>query len=171
MAMNQSTVETGFAGVRREAARDYRTELVPVINHLIRICKDGEYGFRTAAVDVKSPACANLFATYAQQRAQFAYELQNVVRKLGFQPAIDGSIVGLIHREWIDLRSKFVGKRNMHTVLEECERGEDSAVKAYAVALRFPLGNEIAEIVDRQFNAIKTAHENIRSLRDMRHGD
>ena len=41
---------------------------IPVLNRLISICKDGYFGFLTAANDVGTPACRTLFLTYAEQR-------------------------------------------------------------------------------------------------------
>ena len=146
---------------------DVTKNTIPVLNRLISICKDGQFGFLTAANDVKTPACKSLFLTYARQREQFAAELQNVVLRFGAEPETDGSITGLIHREWIDLKSKLT-QRNMTSVVEECERGEDTAVKAYAEALRFALGPDVTPIVQRHYAAIKTAHDNVRSLRHLR---
>jgi uncharacterized protein (TIGR02284 family) len=145
-------------------------ETIPVLNHLITVCKDGELGFRSAAEDVGSPACRDLFFTYAQQRAQFVAELQNAVRKLGAQPEEDGSITGLLHREWMDVRSRFA-RQNMNAVISEVERGEDVAMRAYRDALRLLLTEEARELLTRQFEAVRTAHENVRSLRDIRRGD
>jgi uncharacterized protein (TIGR02284 family) len=140
---------------------------IPVLNRLISICKDGYYGFRTAANDVRTPACRTLFLTYAEQRAAFASELQDAVRALGAEPETEGSITGLLHREWIDLKAR-ITERNMSSIVEECERGEDTAVKAYAEAMRFALGDEVIPIVQRHYASIKAAHDNIRTLRASR---
>ena len=146
---------------------DVTKNTIPVLNRLISICKDGQYGFLTASNDVMTPACKTLFQTYARQRAEFAAELQNIVSRLGADPETDGSITGLIHREWMDIKAK-ITERNMTSIVEECERGEDTAVKAYAEALKFDLGPDVTPVVQRHYAAIKTAHDNIRSLRNMR---
>ena len=146
---------------------DVTKNTIPVLNRLISICKDGQYGFLTATNDVKTPACKTLFQTYARQRAEFAAELQNIVSRLGAEPETEGSITGLIHREWMDIKAK-ITERNMTSIVEECERGEDTAVKAYAEALKFALGPDVTPVVERHYTAIKTAHDNIRTLRNMR---
>lgn len=152
------------------ASGGHRDVVVPVLNHLIGICKDGEYGFRLAGEDVKAPACQNLFWTYAQQRTQFASELQALVRRFGLPAESDGSLVGGMHRRWLDLKAKVSSRRNMTSILEECARGEDAAEKAYEEALCEPLafGPEVLAVIRRQYAAVKIARANIRSLRDMR---
>jgi uncharacterized protein (TIGR02284 family) len=55
---------------------------------------------------------------------------------------------------------------NEHTVLEECERAEDSTVEAYDDALEKIVPADVASVVRRQYAAIQAAHNEIRNLRD-----
>jgi uncharacterized protein (TIGR02284 family) len=146
-------------------------EVVPVLNHLISICKDGQYGYRTAAADVKTPACKDLLAVYATQRAEMARELSGLVEELGLEPETEGSIAGRIHREWIDVTAALTGRRTLDAVLRECERGEATAVRAYQEATRRPLGARMGAVVKRHYEAIKAADANIRSLRELQRSD
>ena len=140
-------------------------EIVPVLDYLISICMDGYYGYRTAAADVSGPACRDLFTCYSVQRAEMAKELARLVAESGFEPDTHGSFIGLLHREWIDLKSSLTGLRSLDAVLAECARGEQTARKAYAEALRHPLGARAREVVERQHQMIETAYANIQSLR------
>jgi uncharacterized protein (TIGR02284 family) len=137
---------------------------IACLNNLIETCKDGQDGFRTAAEGVSRPDLKTLFNTFSQQRAQFGAELQNEVLRLGGDPEKTGSVAASLHRGWIDIKSAVTGKDD-NAVISECERGEDSAVKNYEEAARDEnLPANLREIVQRQYAAVKEAHDRIRSL-------
>lgn len=52
------------------------------------------------------------------------------------------------------------------TILEECERGEDSALEAYREAIKEPLPADVAAVVQKQYEGVKRNHDQIRSMRD-----
>src|SRR5918911_5383484 len=110
-------------------------DVISTLNNLIETCKDGQNGFQTAADGVKNGELKTLFLTYAQQRAQFAGELQAEVRRLGGDPETTASTVGALHRGWINLKAAITGE-DEGAIISECERGEDGAVRAYEDALR-----------------------------------
>lgn len=138
-------------------------EVTSTLNNLVETCKDGQNGFRTAAEGVKSSELIALFNTYSQQRGQFASELQNEVRILGGDPEKTGSTAAALHRGWINIKSTVTGE-DEGAVISECERGEDSAVKAYEEALQKDLPANVRATVEAQFAKVKEAHDRIRSL-------
>jgi uncharacterized protein (TIGR02284 family) len=138
-------------------------EVISTLNNLVETCKDGQNGFRTAAEGVKNSELTALFNTYSQQRGQFASELQNEVRSLGGDPEKTGSTAAALHRGWINIKSTVTGE-DEGAVISECERGEDSAVKAYEEALQEDLPANVRAIVETQFAKVKEAHDRIRSL-------
>lgn len=140
-------------------------DTISTLNGLIEVCKDGENGFRTAAEGVKTADYRTLFSTYAQQRAQFASELQAEVRRLGGDPEKTGSIAASLHRGWINIKSTVTGE-DEGAVLAECERGEDSAVSNYQDAMKANLPADVNTVVQRQYAQIKEAHDRVRALRD-----
>ena len=79
-------------------------EVISTLNNLVETCKDGQNGFRTAAEGIKNPELTTLFNTYSQQRARFAAELQNEVRRLGGDPEETGSTAAVLHRGWINIK-------------------------------------------------------------------
>lgn len=137
--------------------------VISTLNNLIETCKDGENGFRAAADGVKNSELKTLFLTYSQQRAQFAAELQGEVRTLGGDPENTGSVAATLHRGWINIKSTVTGE-DEGAVIAECERGEDSAVRNYQDALNESLPANVQSIVERQFVAVKEAHDRIRGL-------
>lgn len=137
---------------------------ISVLNNLIETCKDGQNGFQTAAEGAKRSDLKTLFHTYAQQRAQFAAELQNEVRRLGGDPEKTGSVAASLHRGWIDIKSAVTGQDD-NAIISECERGEDSAVRNYKDALDDQdLPANLRDIVQRQYAQVKEAHDRVRSL-------
>lgn len=137
--------------------------VISTLNNLIETCKDGENGFRTAAEGVKKGELRTLFNTYAQQRAQFAAELQTEVRQFGGDPEKSGSVAAALHRGWINIKSAVTGE-DEGAIISECERGEDSAVKNYQEALKEDIPQNVREIIERQFTEVKQAHDRIRAL-------
>jgi uncharacterized protein (TIGR02284 family) len=141
-------------------------EIVSTINSLIETLKDGQEGFKQAAQAVKDSELKSLFNEFSLQRAKFAGELQSEVINLGeSQPETDSSASGALHRAWINIKSA-ISSGDDHAILAECERGEDSAVGEYQEAMEAEINSPIRVIIDRQYRAVKTAHDRIKSLRD-----
>lgn len=141
------------------------SDVVSTLNELIETCKDGQEGFKQAADGVERSDLKSLFFEFSQQRAHFAGELQELVQKLGEKPETSGSTAGALHRGWINIKSAVTGK-DEKAVLNECERGEDSAKNTYKDALENPLPNYIAEVVRNQYESIQMAHDRVKALRD-----
>jgi uncharacterized protein (TIGR02284 family) len=133
------------------------------LNRLIRAGIDGENGFLSAAGSVSDANLQRLFESYSQQRAEFAAELQEELGRYATEPAKPGHAEVALHRGLMDVQASVVGKDD-GTIISECERGEDAAVKAYETALNSPLPSEVRSIVERQLGRIKEAHDQIRSL-------
>lgn len=135
------------------------------VHDVISINRDAEQGFRGAAQAVNDPAIREMFAQYAAQRAQFAVELQDAVRALGFEVIDPQGLGGMLHASWMSLKG-ILTRHDAHAILVEVEKGEDSSLKTYRVALSKTLTPEIAAIMQRQFGEIELAHDRIRALRD-----
>jgi uncharacterized protein (TIGR02284 family) len=140
-------------------------DVISTLNGLIEICRDGQEGFREAAESVNSSDIKTFFVQNSQQRAQFVGELQSLVRGLGGDPENSGSTLGAIHRGWIDLKTAIAGN-DEKAVLNECERGEDAAKKAYKEALEMNLPSNVQQTLQSQYDAVMEAHNNVKALRD-----
>ena len=148
-----------------EATATTNDDVISTLNNLIETCKDGQNGFQEAAESVERSDLKSIFYEYSQQRAQFAGELQSLVRELGGEPQTSGSTAAMLHRRWIDVKSAITGKDDT-SILNECERGEDSAKANYKDALQAALPANVAEVVQRQYSAVQEAHDRVKSLRD-----
>lgn len=143
------------------------TDIAPVLKSLIETCRDGQEGFRSAAESLKHDERLRTFLfSCADQRARFAKELEAESQKLG-EPyhSRNGSISGSLHRGWIHLKGT-LSSNDPHSILAECERGEDSAVKEYKEALAAGLPALLHGVIERQYREIQIVHHSVREARD-----
>ena len=141
-------------------------DLLHLLTDLLQTIKDGEEGFETAAQDVDSKNLRDLFTRLSLERAAFRRELQKLAQELqGYQPDVGGSLVGAAHRGWIELRA-VVATQNEAAILDECERGEDSAVAAFKKALSEELPEHVRVVIAEESKKIGASHDLVRDLRD-----
>ena len=141
------------------------TDTASILNDLIKISKDGEQGFRAAAEDTSSHDLKNIFMERADGCSQAIQELQQQVAAMNVEPTSSGSLLGALHRGWLNLKSSLTGRDN-HAILEECERGEDVAKAAYSKALNQNLPENIRTLVQHQYEGVLKNHNLIKGLRD-----
>lgn len=144
---------------------DTNDKAISVLNELIETCKDGAKGFESAAEKADSAELKSLFSKYSAQRASFAADLDGQVVSLRGKPAESGHVAAVAHRGWIDIKTAFTGNDDK-ALLNECERGEDYAKKAYMDALKEDLPSDARAIVQRQSVEVKAAHDKVRDLRN-----
>lgn len=146
-------------------------DTIDVLNDLIEYSKDGEKGFKTSAEDVKNPQLKAFFVQRASECATAAAELQSEVRRLGGDPETSTSISGDLHRGWVNLKSMVTGK-DEEAVLNEVERGEDHALKAYKEAREklVKLGRSVNDLsyalVEKQLQGVQRNHDQVKALRN-----
>ncbi len=139
-------------------------EAIPVLNNLIEICKDGENGFHLASEAIQSNPLKVLFENYSQQRRQMAQELQSVVTERGGSAEVTGHLAGALHRGWINIRTAVIQHEDS-VIVEECERGEDVAKKAYETALEaLSSSDPDRSLIRRQYEAVLQTHDEVRKL-------
>ncbi|ADJ62709.1 MULTISPECIES: PA2169 family four-helix-bundle protein [Herbaspirillum] len=141
--------------------------LISTLNDLIQISMDGEKGFRACADDAQERYIPykDTFMARATECAQTVLDLQDLVRRLGGEPASHSTLGGALHRQWVNLKSAITG-RDDESILEECERGEDAAVNAYRKALSEDLPTDIRLLIERQYQGVLANHDKVKSLRN-----
>jgi len=96
-------------------------------------------------------------------------ELQSEVRALGGDPETSSSVSGTLHRAWVDLKSTLTGKDDT-AILNEVERGEDVALKAYkearSKAVEKNLPATVQSLIDKQLQGVQANHDKVKALRD-----
>jgi len=141
-----------------------------LLNELVETLKDGQKGYAEAMVDVKDADLKSTFKDLAAQRSSYLNELEDQMFKLDLKvdtnEGAQGSITGAVHRAWIDLKSAVTG-HDRHSILAECERGEDYAKKAYQTALAAQdLPSGVKSVIEKQYQGVQQAHYQIKALRD-----
>lgn len=137
-----------------------------LLNELLETLKDGEKGYSEAVTDVEDHDLKEVFKKYALQRDGYLTELEDQMHQLNLKAEEESSITGTIHRAFINLKSAITSK-SRHSILAECERGEDYAVKAYETALKAEgLPGQLKSIIEKQYAGIKQGHDEIKALRD-----
>ena len=143
-----------------------RDDVISTLNNLITTSKDGEGGFRTCAENVKNPTLKAFFEQKAERCHEGAVQLQQIVREMGGDPETSGSMSAAMHRFWLNIRGAISGMDD-HAILDECERGEDSAKAAYEDALKEDLPGDVRRVVENQYREVKTNHDRIKELRNV----
>jgi uncharacterized protein (TIGR02284 family) len=143
-------------------------DIIDTLNNLIETCKDGEYGFRSCAEHVRKEELRRFFDDRSRECADAAAELQRMVVQTGGKAADaedSGSASGAVHRGWVALKGKLSGYSE-RAILEECERGEDTALERYREALEEPLPALLRSQIEKQYEGVKRNHARVRQLRD-----
>lgn len=141
---------------------------VAVLNDLIQINNDRADGFERAAKDLKDENVdlKAVFDKFSAGSRKNVTELAGLVGKNGENPDTGNTILGSLHRAWIEIKASFGGD-DRHSILQECERGEDAIKKAYRDALQEnDLGSEVRETLLSQQTEINASHDVIKGLRD-----
>ncbi|MDP9902784.1 ferritin-like domain-containing protein [Variovorax ginsengisoli] len=141
-------------------------QVVSVLNDLLENARDGEYGFKTCAEQVETAGAKQLFAARAQGCAEAGRELEGLIVQYGGEPASGGTAAGALHRGWVQVKGA-VGADSELSILESCEKGEDTAIARYRKALKEDgLPADVRAVIERQAAGAQTNHDQIRDLRN-----
>lgn len=140
-----------------------------VTTDLIETLEDGKKGFTSAAeklADTNRADLAPKFREFAEQRATFSAELEQLAANYGDDIDEDGSVVAAVHRGWMSLKDALSGS-DPDGVLDAAEQGEDHAIKEYEKALaEDDISAGLRTVVQRQFTDVKAAHLQVKAMRD-----
>lgn len=149
-----------------ETRANLEPETLERIRDLVRINVDSEKGFLNAAERLNNPALENQFRRHAEERRRNAVELRTIVEMNDAEAEDFGSIVGRVHRWWIDLRAA-VSSHDERAMLREAVRGEATIKAVYEEVLKDTAGSAINDLLLRQYRGIKEVHNQIRLLSDL----
>ena len=83
---------------------------ITILNTLTTTLIDSTNGYRDAAAHTESTRFQELFRTFAEERSQVVETLRSEVRRLGGDPADDGSFLGRTHQRFLDLKAALTGR-------------------------------------------------------------
>lgn len=133
------------------------------LQDLIQVNIDSRDGLAEAAVKVEDATLAATMEQLALERNDQVSELRTLVGANSKDPQNKGSVAAAAHRAWMDLRAALGG--GPHAILSEAERGEDHIKSVYEKALE-EAEPAVADVIGRQYAAVKKAHDRIAALRD-----
>jgi uncharacterized protein (TIGR02284 family) len=143
-------------------------ETIEILNDLIQINNDRIRGYQRAIEELKddNDDLKTLFAVFIDQSRQNIMILGKEVQTFGGDMATGTTGSGKIYRAWMDVKAVFTG-HDRHTVLENCEFGEDAALKAYHTALqKEDLPEYLKEMITEQHQLLLKSHNQVKALRD-----
>lgn len=140
-------------------------ELIDTLNTLIETSRDGDKGFTACADDAKDASLRAYFTVCATRCRQSVPPLEELVTRHGGTPEQLGSILGSMNRAWLNLRAAISSNSDL-AVLEECERAEDVALRAYRLALEQELPADARAVVKVQLDGVQENHDRVRAMRD-----
>lgn len=108
----------------------YSEEISNKLNELLVKNYDAEKGYLNAVENVDSDRLKLFFKRRALERSGFAKELRTEILQYGEIPEDTGSFKGIMHRNWMSLKSTF-SSNNEEAILEEAIRGEKASLEDY----------------------------------------
>jgi len=134
------------------------------LNYLLQTCVDGQDGYQLASDSVKDSELKTTLASYAAQRVRFGQELKVFLDDIAEPPLEEPTLTGALHNGWINLKA-IIKDGDELAILQECVRGETSAVERYRDAMS---GNDVPQtaqsVVQRQAREIMDAHDQMELL-------
>lgn len=143
-------------------------ETIEVLNDLIQINNDRIEGYEKALKELRAEDAdlKALFSSMISESHEIRLALGTEVNALGGDMDNTTTTSGKIYRAWMDVKAVFTGY-DRHTVLSNCEAGEDAAQRAYRTALEDEeLPAYLREMVQEQQMTLKASHDQIKALRD-----
>ncbi|SFW33665.1 PA2169 family four-helix-bundle protein [Chitinophaga sancti] len=143
-------------------------ETIEILNDLVQINNDRIDGYEKALGELKEEDTdlRALFSSMISESHEIRLALGTEVNALGGDMETSTTTSGKIYRAWMDVKALFTG-HDRHTVLANCERGEDAAQKAYNTALEDEeLPAYLREMVSEQQQTLRRSHDQIKALRD-----
>lgn len=140
-----------------------------ILEDLVETLEDGREGFQKAAErlgDDGFPDLAQRMTQFSDQRARLSAELREIGLTEGIELESQGTVTGAMHRGWISLKDALTGD-SPHAVLAAAETGEDHAVTEFEKALQDQdLPVDWRPVITAQADAVRSAHDEVRALRD-----
>lgn len=142
---------------------------ISALNDLIKINNDRIAGYQKALESIDETGLNLLFNEYIDQSKNYVSELREYIHVLGGHPADGTTLSGKFYHAWMDVKATFMNK-DKHSILADCEHGEDIAKKAYRKALDDKEliweDERVVSILNNHLDGLRIAHDTIKALRD-----
>ena len=142
--------------------------LLTALNELIEINHSRINGYRKASEEIDGGDLKGLFQGMVNESEHFADDLATHVEKFGGDPVSGSTFTGKIHQVWLDFKAA-ISSNNRETILSSCEFGDQTAVKAYDVALeldKVQASPDFMSLLHSQRSSIQESLKVIQSLKN-----
>jgi uncharacterized protein (TIGR02284 family) len=143
-------------------------EIVEILNDLVMINNDRISGYQRAIKELTPDDgdLKSLFDGMIIESQKMKSGLANEIQVLHGDVEKGSTEMGKIYRAWMDVKAVFTGE-SRHSILSNCEEGEDAAQKAYKKALDTEkLPAFLRDLLNQQLETLKDSHDEIRTLRN-----
>lgn len=141
-----------------------REEIINTLNDLLTRNFDAAKGYREAANDINELDIRTWLLRNAETRDKFISDLEKAILAGGGTPDRGSSLLGTLHRAWLDLKAD-ISQYDTATVLEECKRGEERALEDYLKVIETQsMSPDLRAMIKSQHDQIEASLENIKKI-------
>lgn len=138
---------------------------IDTLNTLTTTLIDSINGYEDAASNTENPRFQQIFRERANERRQVVENLRSEIRRLGGDPADDGSFMGKTHQRWLDLKSAVTGNDDQR-VINSVEAGEDYLKEKFETALKSDeLTGEARAAAEQAYQSVRSGHDQMSQLK------
>jgi uncharacterized protein (TIGR02284 family) len=142
-----------------ERGMETKEEIIQMLKSLFAVCRTSEISFRAAADSMDSETASQLLKSYADQRSEFAQELQAEIR---FHSGSDYHATPTAD-SWIEIRQA-IDAGDAQEIIQACERSEEAVVRVYKNALDRRIPWDVETVLAHQYSDIKQARYTLSAL-------
>jgi uncharacterized protein (TIGR02284 family) len=141
-------------------------KLTTVLSDLVKINNDRIEGYKQAKMATEDADLKALFQHMVNDSLKHITALNQQLELLGMSAAT--TIGGRIYDAWAAIKTRFTGT-DRYSLFSSCEYGDDAVQRAYAEALStdVPMPLALRDLIAKQRESVKEAHETIKSYRDV----
>ncbi|MBT2620099.1 PA2169 family four-helix-bundle protein [Chryseobacterium sp. ISL-6] len=147
---------------------------ITALNDLLQITNDRMEGFEKVEGKVWEmyPDIKDEYDRMIFQSKIMRNELINLITEKGGKPHDSSSVVGALHRTWIDIKNSFTVSNLEESTLQNVVFGEKAAIEAYQKALDSNnLCEKSREIVSEQLNSLTISYNQFKKIEEYKKKD
>lgn len=139
---------------------------IKVLNSLIETTIDSVDGYRRSAQEATNSRFSAAFLERASEREEIVSKLRDQVRRLGGEPADDGTVLASAHRAFLSLRDKVTGTDD-ESVIAEVDHGESYLNGKWETALQDnDLSAETRSLIQQCYSSVREGRDTFRRLHE-----
>ncbi len=109
-----------------------QNKIIECLNDLLTDAYDAEEGFKQAANSAEGhPTLVAFFRRQSEMRLSFGHEIKQAIAQHGGVPDKGSSVAAKAHQVWISVKEALTPEDDGEAILNECIRGEESALADY----------------------------------------